>query len=74
MNGKPTYQQLCGIVGVGLMDMWKKGTDLTANEMSVLWNGYPLPKSTIIRALQEYNNLFDTTYTLDQVDIPTLIY
>lgn len=71
-GNKLTYEQLWGRMGMSLMDIWKGGTKLNANELSVLWNHYPLPKDTALKALAEYNQKFDTTYTLDQVDIPTL--
>lgn len=67
---KPTYRELWYNQGAILLDVWEGGTMLDANTLSVLWNHYPVSKEAAELALREYNELFRTQYTFDQVDIP----
>lgn len=67
---KPTYREIWYDQKCTLMDIWQGGTKLDANALSVLWNHYPVSKEAAELALQEYNQLFGTSYTLDTVDIP----
>jgi hypothetical protein len=69
---KPTYQELWHDQGAFLVDIWEGGTKLDANTLSVIWNHFPTSKENAELALQEYNGIFRTHYTLDQVDIPII--
>jgi hypothetical protein len=69
---KPTYRDLWWDQKATLWDIWEGGTQLDANELSIIWNHYPLPRARAELALREYNELFHTQYTLDQVDIPIM--
>jgi hypothetical protein len=71
-SGKPTYRELWYDVGGTLLDIWEGTTQLDAENLCGLWNHLPVPRYMAERALYEYNQLFRTTYTLDQVNIPTL--
>jgi hypothetical protein len=67
---KPTYRDLWHEQQATLLDIWQGGTKLDANSLSILWNYYPVSKEAAELALSEYNEIFHTQYTLDQVDIP----
>jgi hypothetical protein len=69
---KPTYRDLWWDQKATLLDIWQGGTQLDENELCIIWNHYPLPRARVELALREYNELFHTHYTLDQVDIPIM--
>jgi hypothetical protein len=69
---QPTYRELWYDVGGTLLDIWEGTTQLDAESLNTLWNHLPVPRYIAERALYEYNKLFKTSYTLDQVNIPTL--
>ena len=71
-TGKPTYRELWYDVGGTLLDIWEGTAQLDAASLRALWNHLPVPRYIAERALYEYNQLFKTRYTLDQVNIPTL--
>jgi hypothetical protein len=69
---KPTYRELWYDVGATLLDIWEETTQLDAESLCGLWNHLPVPRYMVERAINEYNQFFKTSYTLDQVNIPTL--
>jgi hypothetical protein len=69
---KPTYRELWYDVGGTLLDIWEGTTQLDAESLGSLWNHLPVPRYIAERAIYEYNQLFKTDYTLDQVNITTL--
>jgi hypothetical protein len=69
---RPTYRELWYDVDGTLLDIWESTTQLDAESLCGLWNHLPVPRYMAERAIYEYNQLFKTSYTLDQVDIPTL--
>jgi hypothetical protein len=69
---KPTYRILWWDQGMTLLDIWQGGTKLEACSLNLLWNGSLVSLSVAQQALNEYNALFGTHYTLAQVNIPTI--
>jgi hypothetical protein len=69
---KPTYRELWWDQGATLLDLWQGGTKLDEHTLSLLWNHSLVPSYVAEQALHEYNSLFGTSYTLEQVNIPTL--
>ena len=69
-ESKPTYKDLWTRKGATILDVWQGGTKLDANNLSIIWNHYPIWREVAELAVQEYNERFHTQYTLEQVDIP----
>lgn len=69
---KLTYPELWWNQGATLLDIWQDAdTKLSAYTLNML-NRSLLPRYVAQQALHEYNALFETAYTLEQVDIPTM--
>jgi hypothetical protein len=70
---KPTYRALWIAEDCSLLDIWQGAeTRIDPGTLHLLWMGSLVPKYVAQQALHEYNQCFGTSYTLEQVEIPTM--
>jgi hypothetical protein len=70
---KPTYRELWWDQGASLLDIWQAAdTRIDPYTLNLLWYGSLVPRYLAEQALNEYNRIFGTCYTFDQVAMPTM--
>ena len=68
---KLTFKELWWEQRSGIQDIWQ-ASKLPHETLLMLWQGNLVPQAAAEQALHEYNTMFHTKYTLDQVNIPTI--
>jgi hypothetical protein len=68
---KPTLKELWWDQRSGFGEMWQ-ASKLPHEALIMLWQGALVTKAVAEQALREYNQRFNTKYTLDQVKVPTI--